>query len=228
MQGFWLAAGLIFLAELGDKTQLVALTFATRFKAGVVLGGIFVATLLVHVVSVGLGSLAGDLLPTAWVKLAAGIAFVGFGLWTLRGDSLDDEETKRAGLSPFWLVAVTFFLAELGDKTMLTTVTLAATQPVIPVWLGSTLGMVVSDGLAIWIGKALGSRLPENLLRTGAALVFFAFGVISVAESAVATPILVLALGLVAVAWMVWAIFRDARPRQPEKADETDRQLSAD
>ena len=85
----------IALAEMGDKTQLVALAFATRFSARLVLGAVFVATLLVHLFSVAIGEALGLMLPTFWLTLAAGLAFIGFGLWTLRGDSLDDDETSK-------------------------------------------------------------------------------------------------------------------------------------
>lgn len=170
---------MIFLAELGDKTQLVALCLATRYNARVVLAGIFVATLVVHIFSAALGNLAGNMLPTYWIHYLAGIAFIGFGLWTLRGDCVDEEECAHHSRisSPFLIVATVFFLAELGDKTMLSTVTLAASGAFVPVWLGSTLGMVISDGLAIWIGKVLGARLPERAVKIGAAIIFFAFGI---------------------------------------------------
>ncbi len=178
MDGFWLSLAIIFIAELGDKTQLVALTLAARYRAGVVLAGVAVATLLVHLLSVGLGGLTARFLPVGWVELLSGLAFVGFGLWTLRGDRLEDDEAagRRRLASPFMLVAVTFFLAELGDKTMLGTVTLAARHAAVPVWLGSSFGMVLSDGLAIWVGQALGRRLPERAISVGAAAIFFAFG----------------------------------------------------
>jgi Ca2+/H+ antiporter, TMEM165/GDT1 family len=178
MEAFWLSLGLIFLAELGDKTQLVALLLATRFKAGVVLAGILVATLAVHALSVGLGGATGHFLPLPWIYLLSGLAFVGFGWWTWRGDTLDDEEnySSRRFKSPFMIVFITFFLAELGDKTMLSTVTLAASQNLLPVWLGSTLGMVISDGLAIGVGRALGKQLPERAIKIGAAVIFLAFG----------------------------------------------------
>jgi Ca2+/H+ antiporter, TMEM165/GDT1 family len=191
MEAFWLALALIFLAELGDKTQLVALTMACRYNARVVLAGIFVATLVVHVFSVLLGGGVGQLLPQSWIKLAAGLAFLGFGLWTLRGDTLGEEEAQRGrGRSAFWVVASTFFLAELGDKTMLGTVALATSQPAIPVWLGSTAGMVLSDGLAIAVGRILGTRLPERAVKLGAAFVFFAFGLWSAVEGARGLPML--------------------------------------
>ena len=130
MKAFWLSLGLVFVAELGDKTQLVALLLATRFKARVVLTGIFVATLAVHALSVALGGATGHLLPLSWVYFLSGLAFIGFGWWTWRGDTLDDEDkySSRRHRSPFVIVFITFFLAELGDKTMLSTVTLAASQ----------------------------------------------------------------------------------------------------
>jgi putative Ca2+/H+ antiporter (TMEM165/GDT1 family) len=183
MDGFWLSFGLIFLAELGDKTQLVALTLATRFRAWVVLWGVLVATLLVHLLSVALGGLSARFLAPGWVELLSGLAFLGFGAWTLRGDSLDEEEGPARPLaSPFLIVFVTFFLAELGDKTMLGTVTLAAGHPALGVWLGSSLGMVASDGLAIWLGQHLGKRLPERAVSLGAAAIFFLVGVVYVVQ----------------------------------------------
>jgi putative Ca2+/H+ antiporter (TMEM165/GDT1 family) len=177
MEEFLLSLGLIFVAELGDKTQLVALALATRFRAGVVLAGIFIATLLVHLLSVAIGGLTGTVLSPAWIELLSGLAFIGFGLWTLRGDELDEDHGAKQSLtSPFLIVTVTFFLAELGDKTMLGTVTLAASHPWVCVWIGSTLGMVISDGLAIWVGHALGKKLPERTIKIGAAGIFFVFG----------------------------------------------------
>ncbi|MCL6590039.1 MAG: TMEM165/GDT1 family protein [Firmicutes bacterium] len=192
MNAFWLSLGMIFLAELGDKTQLVALTLAARYSAKVVLGGIFFATLAVHVFSAGIGWLMGGLLPAEWVRFIAGLSFIGFGFWTLRGDCLDEEECNdRNHRSPFWLVFATFFLAELGDKTMLSTVTLAATNSFIPVWIGSTLGMVLSDGLAIMAGKVLGAKLPERVVKTGAAVIFFGFGLLSLIQGGMNLPLYV-------------------------------------
>lgn len=173
----------IFVAELGDKSQLMALTFATRFRVLPVLLGITVATAVTHAMSVGVGYLLGTTLPTFWIALAAAVAFVGFGFWTLRGDALTDAEQSRAGTtnrSAFLAVGVAFFLAELGDKTMLATITLATQYPgaggVTGVWLGSTVGMVAADALAIVVGRALGRRLPEKVIRIGAAVLFFLFG----------------------------------------------------
>jgi Ca2+/H+ antiporter, TMEM165/GDT1 family len=181
MVGFWQSLIFIALAEMGDKTQLVALAFAARFSARIVLAGVLAATLAVHLFSVALGELLGVALPTFWIAIAAGLAFIGFGIWTIRGDDLNDAAAERSGrFGPFMTVAITFFLAELGDKTMLATVTLASQlQDFIPVWLGSTLGMVVADALAILVGAVAGRRLPERAIKLAAAAVFIVSGVVT-------------------------------------------------
>lgn len=187
MDGFLIAFavsfGVIFVAELGDKSQLMALTFATRFNAIPVLIGITIATSVTHLVSVAVGYGLGASIPTGWIALVAAIAFLAFGAWTLRGDSLsEDEEAKarRAGGSAVVAASVAFFLAELGDKTMLATITLAAQHGTlagsIGIWAGSTAGMVAADALAIVVGRQLGKRLPERAISIGAAVMFFVFG----------------------------------------------------
>ena len=167
---------------MGDKTQLVALAFATRYAASTVLAGVFSATLLVHLLSVALGEAATLAVPVIWIQIVSGLAFIGFGVWTLRGDELSGEgEVKEHRWGPLMTVAITFFIAELGDKTMLTTVTIASQQhQFVPVWLGSTVGMVLADGLAIVAGKVMGARLPEKLIQYGAAAVFILTGVVTV------------------------------------------------
>ncbi|MFI7433564.1 TMEM165/GDT1 family protein [Micromonospora haikouensis] len=179
MEGFLVALavsfGVIFVAELGDKSQLMALTFATRFKPIPVLVGITVATAVVHLASVAIGYGLGAALPTGWISLIAGLAFLGFGAWTLRGDKLTEEEKRKAergGKSAVVAVGVAFFLAELGDKTMLATITLATKYGWFGTWLGSTLGMVAADALAILVGRLLGRHLPERAIRYGAAILF--------------------------------------------------------
>ncbi|OSY34441.1 MULTISPECIES: TMEM165/GDT1 family protein [Pseudonocardia] len=183
MNGFLVAFavsfGVIFVAELGDKSQLMALTFATRFNAIPVLIGITIATSVTHLVSVAVGVGLGASLPTGWISLVAAVAFIAFGAWTLRGDSLTDDEerkAKRAGGSAVVAASVAFFLAELGDKTMLATITLATQYNWFGVWLGSTLGMVAADAMAIVVGRKLGQRLPERVISIGAAVMFFVFG----------------------------------------------------
>ena len=182
---FAVSFGVVFVAELGDKSQLMALTFATRYRALPVLAGITIATGVVHAVSVAVGHGLGSALPTGWIALVAAVAFFGFGAWTLRGDSLTDDEQAKAERSTGSAViaaSVAFFLAELGDKTMLATITLATQHPAIPVWIGSTVGMVAADAIAIAIGKVLGTRLPERWIRIGATAAFVVFGVILVLE----------------------------------------------
>jgi putative Ca2+/H+ antiporter (TMEM165/GDT1 family) len=183
-----LSFAVIFVAELGDKSQLMALTFATRFKPVPVLIGITLATALVHAVSVGIGYGLGAALPTGWISLVAGLAFLGFGAWTLRGDKLTDEEktkAERSNGSAILAVGGAFFLAELGDKTMLATITLATQHGWFGTWLGSTLGMVAADALAIVAGRMLGRHLPEKAVRYGAAALFVIFGVWLLVEAVI-------------------------------------------
>lgn len=185
MSAFLLSLAVIFVAELGDKSQLMAMTFATRYRFWTVIGAITAATALVHLFSVGLGNFVGLALPTAPINVLAGIAFVGFGLWTLRGDELtDDEQAKaeRSSRSAFLAVAVAFFLAELGDKTMLATVTLATNNDWFGIWVGSTVGMVAADALAIGVGALLGKALPAQAIKIGAAVLFFLFGALLLFE----------------------------------------------
>lgn len=190
MEGFLVALavsfGVIFVAELGDKSQLMALTFATRYRITTVLAGITAATAIVHLVSVAVGHSLAAALPTGWIALVAGIAFLGFGVWTLRGDSLtDDEKAKagRGGRSAIWAVGGAFFLAELGDKTMLATITLATQHGWLGTWIGSTVGMVAADALAVLVGRWLGRNLPDKAIRYGAAALFAVFGVWLLADA---------------------------------------------
>jgi Ca2+/H+ antiporter, TMEM165/GDT1 family len=157
----------------------MALAFATRYRALPVIIGITIATTTVHLISVAVGHGVGSALPTGWIALVAAVAFVGFGAWTLRGDRLTEAERSRAARATGSAVltsSVAFFLAELGDKTMLATITLATQYGWAGVWVGSTLGMVAADALAIVIGRKLGRMLPERAVQIGAAALFFLFG----------------------------------------------------
>jgi Ca2+/H+ antiporter, TMEM165/GDT1 family len=228
-----LSFAVIFVAELGDKTQLVAMTFALRYRWWVVLGAIAFATTVVHVLSVAIGHYLGAALPTHLLGLLAGAMFVFFGLWTLRGDKLTDEEAARAqkATAPaFFVVSSAFFLAELGDKTMLATITLAADNDWVGVWIGSTLGMVVADGLAIIVGAVAGKHLPERLIQVGAAALFLVFGAYMLLENAVpAAPAWVIALIAVAIvaalAGVVRALPQRLRPAALRSAPAGDDRL---
>lgn len=182
---FFLSFGIIFVAELGDKSQLMAMAFAARYKALPVLLGISIATAVTHALSVGLGSVVGDRMPTASISIVAGVAFLGFASWTLRGDTLSEDEAQAAQKNTRNAVvaaSVAFFLAELGDKTMLATITLATDHDAFGTWVGSTLGMVSADALAILVGYHLGSRLPEKTIRYGASILFVIFGILLILQ----------------------------------------------
>lgn len=169
----------VFVAELGDKSQLMAMTFAAKFKWWIVLAGITVSTAVVHIASVGIGYALGSSIPTQLITAIAGISMLVFAFWTWRGDALSDDESTtadRVTRSVFLAVTSAFFLAELGDKTMLATVTLTTQYNWFGVWLGSTVGMVAADALAIAVGAVLGSRLPERAVAIGATILFFGFG----------------------------------------------------
>ena len=133
MSAFLVSFGVIFVAELGDKSQLMALAFATRYKPLPVLVAITIATAIVHLASVAIGAVVGAALPTRPINAIAALAFVVFGLWTLRGDELtseDEERARKTTRNVLVSVGTVFFLAELGDKTMLATVTLATREGV--------------------------------------------------------------------------------------------------
>ncbi|KUL20350.1 TMEM165/GDT1 family protein [Chlorobium limicola] len=218
MDAFWLSLVMIFLAELGDKTQLVALTLATCYNTKSVLWGIFWATLAVHIFSAAIGWFLGAKLPADWIGFIAGIAFVIFGFWTLRGDHLDDNEKScKTTIHPFWLVFTTFFMAELGDKTMLSTITLATNNAFLPVWIGSTIGMVLSDGLAIVAGKMLGKRLPEKTIQTGAAIIFFLFGAFSMFRGGAAFPISTWGVALVVITIVGFIFLRKPKTKEDSR-----------
>ena len=187
MDAFLLSTAVIFVAELGDKSQLMAMTFAARYRVRDVLIGITVATAIVHLASVGIGFWIGDAFAEQqyWISVAAGVAFLGFAAWTLRGDELSEDEAAKARTSQgaaILAVGVAFFLAELGDKTMLATITLATREGWFGTWIGSTVGMVAADALAIGVGALLGKRLPENVIKWGAAALFVLFGLLLIAD----------------------------------------------
>lgn len=186
MSAFLLALGVIFVAELGDKSQLLAMALAARYRPLHVIIGLSVATALMHLVSVAIGVVLGASIPTRPVTILAGVAFLGFAAWTLRGDELDEDEEaeieRRSGRSPVIVASALFAASEFGDKTMLATITLATTEGWFGVWLGSTVGMIAADLLAILIGGKLGERLSATAVRIGAAVLFALFGVALIVE----------------------------------------------
>ena len=185
LEAFVLSLVIIFLAEMGDKSQLMSLAFATRYRAATVLVAITAATLLLNAGSVIVGATIAMALPTELIQIAAGIVFLGFAAWTMRADESDEDDAgyeRRSGGRAMVAIGTAFFLAELGDKTMLASMTLATTEHPIGVWLGATLGMVAANAIAVAIGAAIGTRLPERWIKLVAAGAFVLFGVVLIAQ----------------------------------------------
>jgi putative Ca2+/H+ antiporter (TMEM165/GDT1 family) len=187
MKDFWAALVFVFLAEMGDKTQFMTLGFAARFKAITVFCGVCVATALINLLSVGMGESFGKTFPAFWVNLCAGLAFIAFGIWTLKGDDHEQTEQRQYGRhGPFMTVVIAFFLAELGDKTMLTAVAVASRyHSFAQVWLGSTVGLVAANSLAIFAGKAMATRLSGRTMKITVAAIYVISGVLAIADALV-------------------------------------------
>jgi putative Ca2+/H+ antiporter (TMEM165/GDT1 family) len=176
---FFVSAGAVTLAEMGDKTQLLAMAFAARYRSAAVPVGILLATVINH----GLAVTAGNLLTRfaaaqLWIQTAASLSFILFGLWTIRGDTLKGEDKRSTKFGPVFTVATAFFIAEMGDKTQLATIALAAKLKAAPlaVLAGTTAGMLIADGIGITAGVILCRRIPERKIKLVSASVFMLFG----------------------------------------------------
>ena len=191
MSAFCTALFLIFIAEMGDKTQFMTLALSSRYRASVVLLGVTLGTMLVSLVSVSLGAVLGGILPRALMNIGAGIAFIIFALLSLKqvieADHTEEEAVKDINEKVhhprhLWLtIAFTFFMAELADKTMLATVAIASRDKnYFAIWLGSTLGLIVSSVLAIIAGKALSKKLSGRTMHIASAVIFLLAGVLSI------------------------------------------------
>jgi putative Ca2+/H+ antiporter (TMEM165/GDT1 family) len=167
----------VVLAEMGDKTQLLAMSFAARYTAWKVLLAVFLATVLNHALAVLVGHFLTTLIPMDVISFIAALSFVAFGLWTIRGDQLDGEDKKESRFGPVVTVAIAFFLAEMGDKTQLATISLAVKyQNMASVLMGTTLGMVVADAFGIIVGVVLRKHIPEKSIKWISAVIFILFG----------------------------------------------------
>src|SRR5438093_5476065 len=187
MTPFWQALVLVGLAEMGDKTQLVTLAFACRYSPRAVFAAVAVAVMLLQVIAVSVGELLGRFLPHDWLGIISGVAFLLFGAWTLWEGVPEEVATNVAGRSgrygPFFTVLTTFLVSELADKSTLATAALAGEyRTFLRVWLGGSLGMILADGLAIFVGVAAGRRLPRRAIHYAAAAVFVVSGVITLAR----------------------------------------------
>jgi putative Ca2+/H+ antiporter (TMEM165/GDT1 family) len=173
---------LVAASEMGDKTQLLAFSLAARYRRPwTVMGGILLATVLNHALAATAGSWIASQVPPRVMAAVLGVTFIAFGLWTLKPDTLD-EARGQDRFGPFLTTTVLFFLAEMGDKTQLATVALAARYAsVVAVTVGTTAGMLAADGLAVFLGERLATRVQMKWVRVVAAALFFAFGAVALA-----------------------------------------------
>jgi Ca2+/H+ antiporter, TMEM165/GDT1 family len=174
------STGVIALAEMGDKTQLLALLLAARFRKPIpIILGILVATLVNHGIAGAVGAWVGNWLTPQVLRWSVGLLFLGMAVWTMIPDRIEEGEAQVATrLGVFGATLVTFFLAEMGDKTQIATLAMAAHYPTpVLVVAGTTLGMLIADVPAVFVGDRLATRIPMRLVHTVAALIFAALGV---------------------------------------------------
>ncbi len=206
---FIAAFGFVALAELGDKTQLIAMCFAAKYKALKVVTGVFIAILINLSLAVAAGYYLSKFLSTYtdYIQMAASISFIGFGLWTLRGESTGDICNRKSRYGPVLTVAIAFFFAEMGDKTQLATMALAARLPSpLAVLAGGTAAMLVADTIGIVSGVIINKKMPEKIIKWVSASIFAIVGVAGYVETgvrlmslplAVATAVLIAAVACV-------------------------------
>lgn len=184
MEALLISTGVVALAEIGDKTQLLAFILAARFKKPLpIIAGIFCATVVNHGLAGALGVWITSALGGDTLRWALGLSFIGMAIWTLIPDKIEEEETRVAGrLGVFGATLVTFFLAEMGDKTQIATVAMAAkfSSPVLVV-MGTTLGMLIADVPAVFVGDKFAAKIPMKLVHSIAAGIFALLGVATLA-----------------------------------------------
>jgi len=209
----------IVLAEMGDKSQLLALAFATKYNPYKVILAIFIATFINHSLAVFLGQFLTTIVPVDVISFIAALSFIGFGLWTIRGDKLEGEEKRESKYGPVATVAIAFFLAEMGDKTQLATISLAVEyRSFISILMGTTLGMVTADAFGIIAGIVLSKRIPERTIKWFSAAIFILFGLVGVYDGLILVlDIVPTALILVAIAaGSAYMAMRIARKNEPQ------------
>lgn len=177
------AFALVFIAEMGDKSQIIAMAFATKYKIKYVILGIFVGSFLNHSLAVLLGSNLSLLIDLNTLTIIAGFSFVLFGLWSLKFDD-EEEGTKISKYGPVVTVAIAFFIGELGDKTQLTAIALStdATYPLL-ILTGTVFGMVSAGIIGIFVGIKVGNRIDEFYIKLGTSVIFLVFGTIKLYSS---------------------------------------------
>jgi len=185
MEAFLSSTAVVALAEIGDKTMLLAIVLATRLRAPwAILAGIFVATIANHALAALVGSQVAGLLQADWFRIAVAIGFIAMAAWTLVPDKLDDDEdTFRTAGGAFLTTLVSFFIVEMGDKTQVATIALAAHyHTVLAVAAGTTLGMMLANGPAVFLGEVIEKKVSMKLTRSLAALLFLVLGLWQLAE----------------------------------------------
>lgn len=170
---------IIAVAELGDKTQLLTFTFATKYPLWEVISGVACASGLLMLIAVLFGGIINYYVPAFFIQLFVGLLFIFFGIWNLFGGK-EEEETAGRGSNPFWIVFFAFFLAELGDKTQIATFAISAGLGApLAVWLGATLAMVAVNCVGAFAGKWIGKHIPQYWLKLFGSAVFLIFGLIT-------------------------------------------------
>jgi putative Ca2+/H+ antiporter (TMEM165/GDT1 family) len=182
MEALLISTGVVALAEIGDKTQLLAFILAARFKKPLpIIAGILCATVVNHGLAGALGAWITSVLSPEVLRWVLGLSFIGMAVWTLIPDKIEEEETQVAKhVGVFGATLITFFLAEMGDKTQIATIAMAAhyANPVLVV-MGTTLGMLIADVPAVFVGDKFGSRIPMKLVHSIAAAIFAFMGLLT-------------------------------------------------
>lgn len=182
MESLVFSTGVVALAEMGDKTQLLAFILAARFKKPLpIIAGIFCATVVNHGLAGALGAWITSLVTPDILRWVLGVSFLGMAAWTLVPDKIEEEETQIAKqMGVFGATLVTFFLAEMGDKTQFATIALAAKYSS-PIWVvvGTTLGMLIADVPAVFVGDRFAAKIPMKLVHSIAAVMFAVMGVLA-------------------------------------------------
>ncbi|MCC7684647.1 hypothetical protein JAB5_43370 [Janthinobacterium sp. HH103] len=179
MEAFLISTGIVGLAEIGDKTQLLAFLLAAKFRKPLpIVLAIFVATVANHAFAAAVGAWITSMLGPDVLRWVLGVSFLAMAAWTLIPDKLDEDETKLAKYGVFLTTLIAFFMAEMGDKTQVATVALAARyHDIVSVVLGTTFGMMLANVPAVYLGDRIANRVPLRLVHGIAALVFAVLGV---------------------------------------------------
>lgn len=179
MEALLTSTAVVALAEIGDKTQLLAILLATRFKKPLpIVLGIFAATIANHFLAALLGSEVAAILDSQWFRHLIAVSFIAMAIWTLIPDKIDDLDEKPARFGAFVTTLIAFFLVEMGDKTQIATVALGARfHDVVHVTMGTTIGMMLANVPAVFLGHELLKHVPLNVVRIIAALLFLVIGI---------------------------------------------------